>query len=52
MIEMARQHLNAETNAKERRVFVKRDPDPVYFAAQPRVFTLTLIGPPKTIMPA
>ena len=38
--EMARQHLSAETNAKERRVFLKRNPNPVYFAAQPRVFVV------------
>ncbi len=38
--EMAREHLRAETNAEERRVFLKRDPDPVYFAAQPGVFVV------------
>jgi hypothetical protein len=40
LAEMARQHLGAETNAKERRLFLKRDPDPVYFAAQPGVFVV------------
>ena len=38
--EMARQHLGAETNAEKRRVFLKRDPDPVYFAAQPSLFVI------------
>ena len=38
--EMARQHLRAETNANEWRVFLKRNPDPVYFAAYPRVFVI------------
>ena len=40
LTEMARQHLGAETNAEERRVFLKRDPDPVYFAAHPRGFVI------------
>jgi hypothetical protein len=42
--EMARQHLRAETNAEERRVFLKRDPDPVYFTAQPGVFVVDAHG--------
>src|ERR1700730_17362636 len=36
--EMAREHLGAKTNAKEGRVFLERDPDSVYFTAQPGVF--------------
>lgn len=40
LTEMARQHLAAETNAKERQVFLERDPDPVYFAAHPGVFVV------------
>lgn len=38
--EMAREHLGAKTNAKEGRVFLERDPDPVYLAAQPGVFVV------------
>jgi len=38
--EMAGEHLGAKTNAKKRRVFPKRDPDPVYFLAQPGVFVV------------
>ena len=40
LTEMARQHLRAETNAEERRVFLKWDLDPVYFAAQPCGFII------------
>jgi hypothetical protein len=38
--EMAREHLGAKTNAKEGGVFLKWNPDPVYFAVQPGVFVV------------
>jgi hypothetical protein len=37
---MASEHLGAKTNAKKGRVFFKREPDPVYFLAQPGIIVV------------
>jgi hypothetical protein len=45
--EMACEHLGTKTNAQKRRVFLQRDPDPVYLAAQPGVFVVDAHGTTK-----
>jgi len=45
--EMACEHLGTKTNAQKRRVFLQRDPDPVYLAAQPGVFVVDAHGTAK-----
>jgi hypothetical protein len=42
---MAGKHLGAKTNAQKGRVFLKRDPDPVNFPAQPGIFVVDAHGP-------